>query len=87
MSTDNDDLMKFIAALSLLIGGLCVVGWQVYEYMRYNIWNPISVATALEWMNIKWALNPTDWVGLFNILKIIPLSLTLIAMSWIVAIS
>lgn len=87
MSTDNDDLMKFIAALSLLIGGLCVVGWQVYEYMRYNIWNPISVVTALEWMNIKWALNPTDWVGLFNILKIIPLSLTLIAMSWIVAIS
>lgn len=87
MSTDSDDLVKFISALALLVGGFCVVGWQVYEYLRYNIWTPVSVVTALEWMKIQWALNPTDWVGLYNILRKVPLSVAMIVSGWMVVMS
>lgn len=87
MSTDSDDLVKFIAALALIFGGVGVIGWQVYEYLRYSIWNPVSVVAALQWMKIQWASNPTDWIGLFNILTMIPLSLASIALGWIVVLS
>lgn len=87
MSTDKNDLFKFIAALALIFGGVGVVGWQVYEYLRYNIWSSVSVITALQWMKIQWALNPTDWIGLYNILRMIPLSLTMIVIGWMVVMS
>lgn len=87
MSTDKDDFIKFIAALALIFGGVGVVGWQVYEYLRYNVWSPVSVVTALQWLKVQWALNPADWVGLYNILRMIPLSLTMIVMGWMVVMS
>jgi hypothetical protein len=87
MNTDKDDLVKFLTALALIFGGLGIVGWQVYEYLRYNTWNSASVITALQWMKIHWAMNPTDWIGLHNILSMTPLSLTMIAIGWMVVMS
>lgn len=87
MNTDKDDFIKFIAAITLIFGGLGVVGWQVYEFLRNNSWNPVSVVTALQWMKIQWALNPTDWIGLYNILQMVPLSLMMIVSGWMVVMS
>lgn len=64
-----------IVGFGLMLCAVCLLGWQAYEYLRYNFWTPVSVITALEWMKFGWALNPTDWVGLYSILIKIPLSL------------
>jgi len=87
VNNEQTDLIKFVAALALIFVGVGTVGWQVYEYLRYSIWNPVSVIDALQWMKIQWALNPTDWIGLYNMLKMVPMSLTLIVIGWIVVMS
>jgi hypothetical protein len=74
-----------IVGLAVMLFGACVVGWQVYEYLRYNIWTPVSVINALQWMEIRWAINPRDWLGLYNILIKIPLSLTMMWVGWLIA--
>ena len=86
MST-ADDIIKATTALGLLLGGLCVFGWQAYQYLRFNEWISISIISALEWMNIRWALYPVDWTGLHSILKAIPLSVTMLVAGWMVLMS
>ena len=74
-----------IIGLAVMLFGACVVGWQVYEYLRYNIWTPVSVINVLQWMEMGWAINPRDWLGLYNILIKIPLSLTMMWIGWLIA--
>ncbi len=69
---------------ALMIFGACVLGWQVYEFLRYDFWKPVSVITALEWMKVGWAINPTDWFGLYNIFVKIPLSLIMVVVGFFV---
>jgi hypothetical protein len=71
----------------LAVSGFCLLGWQVYEYLRYNYWPPVSVITALEWMKISWALNPSDWIGIYNILSKTALSLAMFVIGFLVMIS
>lgn len=78
----NGDNEKF--GWGLMICGVCVIGWQVYDYLRHDFWTPVSVITALMWMKVEWSLNPTDWLGLYKVLSIIPLSLTLFGTGLIV---
>ena len=90
MSNDKEVAMsndKEIVGLALMIGSVCLLGWQVYEYLRYNIWPSVSVITALGWMNIRWAFNPTDWLGLYNILIKTPLSLMMFVFGFFVLFS
>ena len=78
---------KELVGLALMIGSVCLLGWQVYEYLRYNIWTSVSVITALGWINFGWALNPTDWLGLYNILIKTPLSLMMFVIGIFVFVS
>ena len=76
MSSDNNDIST-LALIFLLFGGIGVLGWQAYGYLRFGVWTPISIITVLEWMQIQWAYSPTDWVGLHNIFQSIPLSVAM----------
>jgi hypothetical protein len=78
---------KEIVGLALMIGSVCLLGWQVYEYLRYNIWTSVSVITALGWINVGWAFNPTDWLGLYNILIKMPLCLIMFVLGFFVLVS
>ena len=64
-----------IVGVGFMLLAVCVLGYQAYEYLRYSFWTPISVITALEATKVGWALYPTEWLGLYNILNAIPLSL------------
>jgi hypothetical protein len=66
-----------IVGFGLILCAVCLFGWQAYAYLRTSFWNPISVITMLEVMKVVWALHPNDWLGLYKILKEIPLSITL----------
>ena len=76
IGSENNDISA-IALILLLFGGLGVLGWQVYEYLKLGVWTPISIITALEWMQVQWAYSPNDWVGLHNIFQKIPLSVVM----------
>jgi hypothetical protein len=52
-----------------------ILGWQAYGYLRHGVWQPISTIDALRYMNMKWAISPTDWLGLYRFLDWMPLSL------------
>jgi hypothetical protein len=60
-----------VAAPSILI-------WQAYYYLRHGVWQPISLIDALRYVNMKWAISPSDWIGLYHFLDWIPLSLLLL---------
>ena len=64
---------KEIVGLSFVFCSVCLLGWHMYEGLRYNVWMPMSMMVVLGWMNVSWALNPTDWLGLHNILIKTPL--------------
>ena len=78
---------KELVGIALVIGSVCLLGWQVYEYLRYNFWTPVSIITVLKLMSFSWALNPSDWIGLYNILAKMPLSLTMVVIGFFVMMS
>jgi len=41
--TNDKEIVEFV----FMIGSVCLLGWQVYEYLRYNLWTSVSVITAL----------------------------------------
>lgn len=67
---------RFGIAIIIMLGGIAIFGYQVYQYLKAGIWQPISLTTAMQFMNVKWAISPTDWAGLYQILDFIPLSAT-----------
>jgi len=78
---------KEIVGFGLMLCAVCLLGWQAYEYLRYNFWIPISIITVLEWMEFGWALNPTDWLGFYNILSKTSFSLVLFIVGFFVSVS
>jgi hypothetical protein len=60
-----------------LLGGAIVGGWQVLAYLESGLWTNVSVLTALHWLGMAWATNPTDWLGVHKALSSIPLAAVL----------
>lgn len=63
--------------MASLYGGVIVLGWQILSYLGHGFWSPVSIITGLKSMELQWAIAPDSWFGLHNILRNIPLSLTL----------
>jgi len=75
MKQDAHDTFVAIALSFWLLTPLGILGWQVYGYLRYAVWNSLSVIDALRWLGSNWASStPTDWTGLYSILEWTPLS-------------
>jgi hypothetical protein len=85
---------RFLGGLIVLIGllvalaGLGVLGLQIYGYLKIGEWKSVSLlsvaAPQLPWLN-----NPQSWLGLHaivrNVLDIMPLSLALVLVGWLIA--
>ena len=75
MKHDVHDTFVAVAVFLWILTPIGILGWQVYGYLRYAVWNSLSVIDALRWLGSKWALStPTDWTGLYSILNWTPLS-------------
>jgi hypothetical protein len=74
---DWGPVLSFAFIAVPIFSGICLVVWQIYRYLRYDVWTTVSVIDALQWSSVKWAHNPTDWLGLYRILDLMPLSLAL----------
>jgi hypothetical protein len=74
---DYEELTE-ILIMGYILLPVGLVGWQIYHYLRHDIWNSVSVVSALQWSGVKWAIAPTDWLGLHRILEWMPLSLAFV---------
>ena len=75
-NTDWTGVAALITVVSFF-GGFCILLWQVYGYLRQEVWQPVSTIDALRYVNMKWAIAPTDWLGLYRVLEWMPLALLL----------
>lgn len=62
-------------AITFLLLSVGIVGWQIFSYLRFDMWHSISLITTMQWLQNTWALSPVSWFGLFKVLDFIPLSL------------
>jgi hypothetical protein len=69
-------LARLILAAGLL-GGIGVGGWQIWKWLQSDVWTDVTVISVLRWLDVPWALSPTDWVDFHEGLKRIPLVIVL----------
>jgi hypothetical protein len=79
MSNENKTATDWTGVAALLVlasffGGACILLWQVYGYLRFESWQPLSLVDVLSRFEVRWAIAPTDWLGLHRILEWMPLS-------------
>lgn len=72
MKRNRDESTVIVWLLTILvvsaIAATFVVAFQTYVYLKSAEWPSISVLMALQWARIGWARNPTDWLGLYELL-------------------
>lgn len=80
----------FLTSMSVILIGSCVlvagfgvICFQLYQFLRLGEWQSISVIDSLAYFEVQWALRPTDWIGVWEILKKVPVSISLIASSFL----
>jgi hypothetical protein len=56
------------------VGAIAVLFFQVFVFLQYGHWLPISVVTGLRWLGVEWASNPTTWLGVHKVFDFLPLS-------------
>lgn len=66
-------IVGLLIGLGGILGCLAILGWQVFHYLRSGYWIAISVIDGLTRMGVEWAIYPTDWIGLHNMLGAINL--------------
>ncbi len=73
-STDWIGFAALSVATSFLMGFLVLI-WQIYSYLRIDVWSSVSPVDVLRWAGVSWAVFPTDWLGLYRVMDWMPLSL------------
>ena len=64
--------------VSMILCGFGIILFQAYEWLRIGFAPHYSVANVMAMVGVEWARNPTDWFGVFKILKVTPFSLILV---------
>jgi hypothetical protein len=72
-STKNNEIesIPLIIVGGLVLGGACVFFYQVYLWLKYAMWAPIPISTALASMGFDYysALSTIRWTGIQKILE------------------
>ena len=80
--TEKKQLIDWFGVATLLVlfsflGGIAVFLWQIYGYLRFEVWRSVSVVDVLRFAEIRWAFLPNDWLGLYRVLDWTPISVFL----------
>lgn len=88
------NVKRLLAGVVILIGvlivlaGLGVLCLQVFGYLKTGDWRSVSTLSVASPL-FSWLQNPRSWFGLHdivsNMLGILPLSLALVLLGWLVA--
>jgi hypothetical protein len=89
--TSSEKFYQFVNGAIGLAGGLLVIGgiglivWQIYFYLKWDVWTSLSLIDGLAYFDYVWARNPTEWYGLHALLDKAPLSMLIIVLGiWVV---
>ncbi|MEW8202711.1 MAG: hypothetical protein AB2697_21855 [Candidatus Thiodiazotropha endolucinida] len=80
---DDETIFGFVI-LSIL-AGIGVLIYDIYSYLKSGNWDSIDTIDLLREMKADWAFNPTDWIGLWEVLNAIPLFIILIILPILLA--
>ena len=72
--------LTFNLGIWLVIAGMCLVMLQFYEYFRHGSRSFLSLAQALEWMEIPLHSLPAYWYQAYNVVRQTPLSIALMGL-------
>jgi len=62
-----------------LFAPIGIIGWQALGWLKTGEWQPISLTAGLASFGVQWAAAPHSWLGIYNVLKHIPLT---VAVFW-----
>jgi hypothetical protein len=62
-------------------GALLVSGWQALTWLTTEVSRPVSVLSALVWLHMPWAVLPSSWQGLHQLLGNTPLAVALLGIA------
>lgn len=72
----------------IALAGFGVLCLQIFGYMKTGDWKSVSTLSVAS-LQFSWLKNPQSWFGLHdivsNLLGILPLSLALVMLGWLVA--
>jgi hypothetical protein len=69
-----------LVGIMWLAFALLVAGWQVIGYLKTGNWIGVGVIEVVRFFDGEWVEKPTSWIGLNEVLRVIPLSITFLAM-------
>ncbi|ABM02104.1 hypothetical protein Ping_0237 [Psychromonas ingrahamii 37] len=69
--------IHLLIAFIIVISAVCVFVFQTYTYLKSGVWLPLSVIDGFSTIGFEWAKNPTDWIGLWELVDQVPLSVGL----------
>lgn len=84
-AVDTLNAIALAAGGAGVLGGAVALAHQSYQWLRFSYWEPLSVITALRWLEVPWALRPQDWFGLHKLLDGIPLFVGLPVVGLVIA--
>jgi hypothetical protein len=64
--------LGFFAALGVL-------GWQAVGWLRTGEWTTLTLLSGLASGGVEWASSPDSWIGIYNLLNHVPLT---VAVFW-----
>lgn len=76
--SDKPSALQPVFGALICTGGIATGGYQVYLFLKEGIWEMTSIIDVLVWLEMKWAIDPDDWLGVWKILDKIPVGLVLI---------
>ena len=60
-----------------LFTAIGILGWQALTWLKTGEWQTLTLMSALASFGVKWASSPESWIGIYNLLKEIPLTVAL----------
>jgi hypothetical protein len=70
-------MLRYGLLLAGLGGGLLIFVLQAVRWFQSEMWTPVSVLTALQWLRVRWAFGPNDAYRVREVLDTVPLAMAL----------
>ncbi len=73
----TEDDLNILFLLPAFMGVMICLGiwaYQVYSYLQTGEWPGLSLVSGLQLVDMRWALYPNSWLGVYKILESMPLS-------------
>lgn len=63
-----------LLSIALITGAVGFTLFQAYSFLKVGNWVGYSVIDGLVFLDSEWAAKPQDWLGVWKILRFIPVS-------------